>query len=115
MKRCNYCGSLMRDHDVSAFLEKVMLLIEQDNLNIPSRAQNKTHKRYFLYKKMRDFTDLTFEEIGEYFGRDHATVMHGIKKHDLYTDIKDSKYLKDTDKYDNLLQDYQRHINAISC
>ena len=73
MKRCSYCGSLMKDHDGSEFLEKVMVLIDQDNLNVPSRSQPKSHKRYFLYNKMREM-GLTFEQIGEYFGRDHATL-----------------------------------------
>jgi len=114
MKRCSYCGSLMKHHDVSEFLEKVMVLIEQDNLNVPSRSQPKSHKRYFLYKKMRDM-GLTFEQIGEYFGRDHATIIHGIKKHDIYTELKDSKYLKDIEGYDNLFQDDQRHIDTIPC
>lgn len=114
MRRCSYCGSLIKHHDVSEFLEKVMVLIEQDNLNVPSRAQSKTHKRYFLYKKMREM-GLTYEEVGEYFGRDHATVIAGVKKHDIYTEIKDSKYLKDIEEYDNLFQDDQRYIDTIPC
>lgn len=114
MKRCNHCGSLIKDHDVSEFLEKVMVLIDEDNLNIKSRIQSKTHKRYFLYKHMRDI-GLTFEEIGSYFGRDHATVMAGIKKHDTYIEIKDLKYIKDIEKYDHLLQDHKRDIDTILC
>lgn len=114
MRRCNYCGSIMRDHDISEFLEKVMSLIEKDNLNIPSRNQVKNHRRYFLYKKMREM-GLTFEQIGEYFGRTHATIIHGVNKHDIYNEIKDSKYLKDTEEYDNLFQDDQRYIDTISC
>lgn len=114
MRRCSYCGSLIKHHDVSDFLEKIMVLIDQDDLNVPSRAQSKTHKRYFLYKKMRDM-GLTYEEIGEYFGRDHATIIHGVKKHEIYMEIKDSKYLKDTEEYDNLFQDNQRYIDTISC
>ncbi len=115
MRRCSHCGSLMKYHNVSEFLEKVMTLIEQDNLNVPSRIQSKTHKRYFLYNKMREETNLTFEDIGGYFGRDHATVMSGIKKHETYIEINDSKYLKDIEEYDNLFQDDQRHIDAIPC
>lgn len=114
MVRCNHCGSLIKDHDVSKFLEEVMVLIEKDNLNIPSRKQLKTHRRYFLYKKMREI-GLTYEEIGDYFGRDHATIIHGVRKHELYTEIKDSKYLKDIQEYDNIFQNNQRHIDSISC
>ena len=114
MKRCSYCGSLMKDHDISEFLEKIMVLIEQDNLNVPSRAQSKTHKRYFLYKKMRDM-GLTYEEVGEYFGRDHSTIIAGVRKHETYIEIKDSKYLKDIEEYDNLFQDNQRDIDTIPC
>jgi chromosomal replication initiation ATPase DnaA len=115
MRRCNHCGSLIKHQNVSEFLEKVMVLIDSDNLNVPSRIQSKTHKRYFLYKMMRDVTDLTYDEIGGYFGRDHATVMAGIKKHETYIEINDSKYLKDIEEYDNLFQDDQRHIDTISC
>jgi len=103
MERCSHCGSLIRDYDVSEFLDKVMTLIDQDDLNVPSRSQTKSHKRYFLYKKMREM-GFTYEGIGEYFGRDHATIIHGVKKHELYVEIKDSKYLKDTEDYDNLFQ-----------
>jgi len=114
MRRCNYCGSLIKHHDIGEFLEKVMVLIDQDDLNTPSRSQSKTHKRYFLYKKMREM-GFTYEEVGEYFGRDHATIIHGVKKHEIYMEIKDSRYLKDTEEYDNLFQDDQRYIDTISC
>jgi chromosomal replication initiation ATPase DnaA len=58
---------------------------------------------------------LTFEQIGEYFGRDHATIIHGVKKHNIYMEINDSKYLKDIEEYDNLFQDNQRDIDTIPC
>jgi chromosomal replication initiation ATPase DnaA len=105
MERCNYCGSILKIGNISEFLEKVMELISNDDLNVPSRSQHKSHRRYYLYKKMRDM-GLTYEKIGEYFGRDHATIIHGVKKHELYTELNDSKYLKDTEYYDNLFQNH---------
>jgi chromosomal replication initiation ATPase DnaA len=50
---------------------------------------------------------LSLQQVGDYFGRDHATVLHGVKMHNTYTEQKDFKYLKDTEEYDNLFQDNQ--------
>jgi chromosomal replication initiation ATPase DnaA len=103
MERCECCGSIIKIGDISNFLKIINDIIERDDLNTKSRSRHKTHKRYFLYKKMRE-KGLSFEGIGNYFGRDHATVMHGINKHDLFSEQKDTVYLKDTEGYDNLFQ-----------
>jgi chromosomal replication initiation ATPase DnaA len=50
---------------------------------------------------MRD-KGIPLQRIGEYFGRDHATVMHGLAMNEIY--LNDKKYLNDTKEYDNLFQ-----------
>lgn len=104
MERCDYCGSILKMGDVSAFLEKITSLINSDQLNVKSRSQIKCHRRYYLFAKMRE-RGLSLQQIGDYFGRDHATVIHGIKMNDIYIEQQDFKYLKDTEEYDNLFQD----------
>jgi chromosomal replication initiation ATPase DnaA len=106
MERCDYCGSILKIGNVSEFLEKIIKLINDDQLNVPSRSQVKCHRRYYLFHKMRE-RGLSLQQVGDYFGRDHATVLHGVKMHNTYTEQKDFKYLKDTEEYDNLFQDNQ--------
>lgn len=103
MERCSHCGSLIKLGNITQFLEKVNTIIENDQLNVKSRSRPKTHKRYFLYKKMRE-AGMSLESIGKYFGRDHATVIHGIKMHEMFSQLKDIVYLNDTEEYDNLFQ-----------
>ena len=103
MERCECCGSIIKIGDISSFLKVINEVIDRDDLNTKSRSRPKAHKRYYLYKKMRD-KGLSLESIGNYFGRDHATVLHGISKHDIFSEQKDLIYLKDTEEYDNLFQ-----------
>ena len=103
MERCSHCGSLIRLGNITEFLEKVNMVIDKDQLNVKSRSRPKSYRRYFLYKKMRD-VGMSLQSIGEYFGRDHATVIHGIKMHEMFLKAKDSVYLQDTEEYDNLFQ-----------
>ena len=36
MERCDYCGSILKIGNVSEFLEKIIKLINDDQLNVPS-------------------------------------------------------------------------------
>jgi hypothetical protein len=106
MERCECCGSILKIGNVSEFLEKINGLIDNDQLNVKSRSQIRCHRRYYLYNKMRE-RGLSLQQIGDCFNRDHATVIYGIKMHNTYTSQKDSKYLNDTEEYDNFFQNNQ--------
>lgn len=44
------------------------------------RAWFVAHPRFAAFKLARDLTPLSLPVIGRLFGRDHTTVMHGIKR-----------------------------------
>ena len=104
MEICSHCGSVITDISIAELLKKVSVLVEKDNLSGPSRKESLRHKRCYLYRKMRD-KGIPLQRIGEYFGRDHATVMHGLAMNEIY--LNDKKYLNDTKEYDNLFQIHQ--------
>ncbi len=52
-----------------------------DELVSKSRSRPLTHARHIAMYLMRENTGLSLVKIGEIFGgRDHTTVLHGIKK-----------------------------------
>jgi chromosomal replication initiation ATPase DnaA len=53
---------------------------------------------------MRD-KGIPLQRIGEYFNRDHATIIHGLNMEECFRN--DKQYLKDTKEYDNLFQIHQ--------
>lgn len=104
MERCKCCGSVLPDLSSFDLLKKITVLIEKDQLDGRSRKQNLKHKRCYLYRKMRD-RGMSLQSIGEYFNRDHATVVNGLYIEECLR--KDKIYLKDTEEYDNLFQNNQ--------
>ena len=62
-------------------IETVAVLhhVEPDELTGPSRAMPVVHARHAAMLKVRQLTDLSLPEIGREFGRDHTTVLHGIR------------------------------------
>ena len=87
----------------------LFLILESNNLEVAVGLHKSIDICTFL------LYGFSYEEVGEYFGRDHSTIIAGVRKHETYIEIKDSKYLKDIEEYDNLFQDNQRHIDTIPC
>ena len=55
--------------------------ITMESLRGPSRKSSVVRARGLAMLLMRHWTDVSFQNIGEYFGgRDHTTVMHACKK-----------------------------------
>jgi chromosomal replication initiator protein len=55
--------------------------VVMDQLRGPSRKSSVVRARGLAMYLMRKFTELSYQNIGEYFGgRDHTTVMHACKK-----------------------------------
>ena len=48
------------------------------NINEDSRRRPVVDARYIFYKIYKDMEGWTFSDIGALFGKDHATVIHGI-------------------------------------
>jgi len=59
------------------------------------RRRDQAYPRYFLFNLLRD-RGLTYHQIGEIFGRTHATVIHGHRVHQDFDSIDDQLYLEHT-------------------
>lgn len=66
-------------------------LIKQYGLDLNSRSQTLVYQRFYLYYELRK--NCTLQEIGEIFGKDHASVLHGIKMHEAWSLVNDKQYL----------------------
>ena len=69
----------------------VKYLIKEFSLDIQSRSQALVYQRFYLYYELRK--NCTLQEIGEIFGKDHASILHGIRMHEAWTLIGDKQYL----------------------
>lgn len=74
------------------FISNVYDIIEKYNLKEKNRKQSIIYKRYYLYAQLYK-AKLSLTHIGKLFNKDHATVLHGLKMHKLYTAEKDGIYL----------------------
>lgn len=54
-----------------------------DNKLLKSRKREIVDARTILLKIIKDNTKISLSRIGSYFGKNHATVMHSVKKFDL--------------------------------
>jgi len=77
-------------------------LIREHGLYTDSRSREIVYKRYFLYAQLRH--DMTYQAIADLFGKDHASVIHGIRIHKAWMAINDKVYLKYTKK---IKEDYE--------
>lgn len=77
-------------------------LIQEHGLYTDSRAREIVYKRYFLYAQLRH--DMTYQAIADLFGKDHTSVIHGIRIHKSWMAINDKVYLKYTKK---IKEDYE--------
>lgn len=76
-------------------LIKITELIERYELNTSSRKREKVYIRSVLYHFLRS-NKMTLDRIGKMFGKNHATILHGLECYDRnknYSDFKDLIYL----------------------
>ena len=67
-------------------------LMNSYGLDTNSRARSLVYQRYYLYYELRKLC--TYQEIGNIFDKDHASVLHGIKMHEAWSLVNDKEYLK---------------------
>jgi len=79
-------------------------LIKKDGLNTKSRNAPLINRRMYLYNVMRRH-GMIYEDIGKYFDRDHATVMHGVRRFEYLIEAKDEMLLTDIKHYQKLFAD----------
>lgn len=70
-------------------------LIALYDLTNKSRDRGLIYKRAYLYHELRT-SGFSLTQIGEIFGKHHATILHGIKTHENLTGYGDEDYKHET-------------------
>ena len=86
-------------------LEIIKNIVEvkfETKINIKSRIPYIVYARYIYYRLAKDFTFCSLTQIGSLVNRDHATVLHGLKKFEDLVFTNDREYL---DPYHELRED----------
>lgn len=73
------------------FIQNVIEVVDRHDLKKVSRKQEIIYPRYYIYSLLRD-AKYSLSAIGRIFGKDHATVLHGIRMHKLFTRQNDKVY-----------------------
>ena len=67
--------------------------IKDYELGCKSRLREFVYPRNYLYNYIKQVHKLSYSKIGSMFnGKDHASVMHGIRNHKNWTETKDPVY-----------------------
>lgn len=77
----------------------VIFGVSIDKLLSNSRARRLVWIRYILYNYLKTVGSMTLTEIGNVFNRDHATVIHGIKKHTDFVVWNDLEFIEMNDYF----------------
>jgi hypothetical protein len=80
------------EQSTNDFMSNVIEIIDRYKLKRNDRHQAIIYKRYYLYAQLHA-AKLSLSHIGLLFGKDHATVINGLKKHDWFMKSKDKIYL----------------------
>lgn len=76
-------------------LEKINDLIEKYSLKEKTRRRDVLFKRYYIYNELRNY-GLSLSMIGEIFGKNHATILHGLRVHKDMLSYRDVDYVAET-------------------
>lgn len=90
-------------------IDKILHVIERDNLATKDRGREKIHKRAFLCAILRE-QKYPLNYIGKLFNRNHATVIHSIKNYLHWSEIDDPLFLEDIQDYKVFLNYYDKYI-----
>ena len=83
------------DSDIDAIID----YINKHKLWSGGHERDFVYRRNYLYKYVRERHGYTYRAIGEMFGgKNHATILHGIRLHDDLMSVKDPVYLSYTSK-----------------
>ena len=72
-------------------LKQIKQYIQAEELDGKSREQFYVYRRHYLCWALYRTNQLTLSQIGRMFNRDHATVLHSIRKHE---ELKDNKFYR---------------------
>lgn len=70
----------------------ILKLIEKYSLATNTRQESYCYKRFYIYYLLSR-TGMGLSSIGRCFGKNHATVIYGIKQHKKWYKMKDQRYM----------------------
>lgn len=70
----------------------IMDLANKHGLTKKNRKREIVYKRYYLWSELRRWHSLS--AIGNLFGMDHCSVLHGLKQHNNWMQSKDFEYIR---------------------
>ena len=88
-------------------INNVEYFIQKDELKTKCRRQYFVHRRMYFYSILRD-AGVTYQDIADMFGKNHATVMYGIKRYKHLREAKDKLLLLDIADYDGRIKLYKK-------
>lgn len=92
--------------DLQVFIENVQEIIKKYDLKLKSRKREKVEMRYYLYFLLRE-KKLSLNQIGALFNLNHSTIVAGLKKHAIFSEMKYDTYLHAMNIINEDLKKYQ--------
>jgi hypothetical protein len=92
--------------------QDIIDIIEEYQLMIPKRNPEIAFKRYFLYNFLQKRRHLSTTMIGRMFGKNHASVIHGIREHEYWWKRKDPYYLRAVYPLPELITHRREDVNS---
>jgi len=81
--------------------ELIKELIKKDGLDGKERLEYLNNKRMYLYYIMRKH-GMKLKKIASFFNRDHATIIHGIKRYKFLLNNNNEMLKVDTEEYEQV-------------
>ena len=83
------------------YLNKASIIfgVSVDKILSKNRARRIVWIRYILYNYLKSTGSMTLTEVGKVFNRDHATVIHGLKKHSDFLVWNDLEFIEMDDYF----------------
>lgn len=92
--------------------QDVINIIEEYQLLQSKRSPDIAFKRYFLYNFLQKRRHLPTTMIGRMFGKNHSSVIHGIREHEYWWKKKDPYYLRAVHPLPELITHRREDVNS---
>ena len=96
-------------------IDKIKEIVEREtghDLTQVSRKTELVYTRAMYYNLCREYTLHSLEAIGKSVGKNHATVLHGIKLYRDWIDQHEERYMQTYEKIDKLVSREFKRENA---
>jgi len=73
----------------------IYILIDKYNMKENTRRRDVLFKRYYMFHELRNL-GYSLSQIGEVFGKNHATILNGLRAHNDLVHFKNVDYIAET-------------------